>query len=738
VIRARWMGSRTVVGLAAFLAATIDWSARPAAVGAGQAATAAAQPAPTFRTATTIIEVDAIVKDGKGVFVPDLTAADFQVLENGTPQRVEAFYQVRGREVVPAPGAPQPPPVSPIRPVEALPASAMPAPRTDRVFVLLFDTDNIQPGAFDRAKKAAEDFLATSFKEGDVGGVVANGTMLNGRLTPVRAELEAAVSGIKPSGEALAVTREMRREWPRFTDAFEAYMVDRNDREAISRVVERACSDDPGACAARNQTTPVDTIVLEKARRLLPALRAMGLRTINTVKALSNGLARLPGRKTIIFMSDGFFAEDSWANLRQVTDLASRGSVRIYTLDTRGLDRTGDILDKGLSGIANPAGDAASFDTASDGPNALAADTGGLVIRHENDFARALREFADDTSNYYVLGYRPTDATADGKFRRITVRVKRDGAKVRARQGYLATAERMAGTPLPLPPVTVGSPTPVPTTNAEAAPAPPPVAAPPPAASPPAPAAAAAAGPPPPAEPIAARGRPDVGVRVDELTSMTRLRPDSASQAADTLVRQARSGWDAYQKGDLRGARIALGAAAAQAAAPPWVHYAFGWTLFAASEFAAAGEAWEKVRGVAPEFEPVYFDLADAYLQQREFAKAVTVLRGAQGRWPKDVEVYNALGVIQLARGSVDEAVTTFEQAVAVAPKDASACYNLAKTYEVRFVRTERLAKVGPGAVNIAGARLDHDRAVEYYGRVVQLGGPMVDAAKEGLKRLGQ
>jgi tetratricopeptide (TPR) repeat protein len=204
------------------------------------------------------------------------------------------------------------------------------------------------------------------------------------------------------------------------------------------------------------------------------------------------------------------------------------------------------------------------------------------------------------------------------------------------------------------------------------------------------------------------------------------------------MARQARSGWEAYQRGDLKGARVGLGAAAAQPGAPPWVHYAFGWTLFAASEYAEAGTAWERVRSAVPEFEPVYFDLADSYIQQREFAKAVGVLRSAQGRWPKDVEVYNALGVTLLARGAVDEAASTFEQAVAVAPSDANACYNLAKTYEVRFVRAERLGKIGPGTVNTAGVLLDRDRAVQFYQRVVELGGPMVEAAKEGLKRLGQ
>jgi tetratricopeptide (TPR) repeat protein len=427
-----------------------------------------------------------------------------------------------------------------------------------------------------------------------------------------------------------------------------------------------------------------------------------------------------------------------------VTDVAARASVRIYTLDTRGLDRTADILEKGPMSGGSGAGDAAGFDTAADGPNSLAFDTGGMVIRHENDFGRALEEFAEDTSSYYVLGYRPTDPKVDGKFRRIAVRVNRAGVSVRARQGYLATAERFAsaGDAPASPaasPAAGGDPPPAPGTAAGV---------PPPAGSPPV-TPSAAVGPPgapvaggapafPPAEPLPARPTPDVGERVDTLTSIARVRPDSGVSGADAAVRQARAGWEAYQKGDLNGARASLGVAASQPSSPPWVHYAFGWSLYAAPDYAAAGTAWERVRKAVPEFEPVYFDLADSYLQQREFGKAIEVLREAEKRWPKDVEVYNALGVIQLGRGAVDDAVETFTQGVAVNSSDASAVYNLAKTYEVRYVRGERLRKVGPGSG--AGATVLEDRiqAVAYYQRVIALGGPLVEQAKEGLKRLGQ
>jgi tetratricopeptide (TPR) repeat protein len=201
---------------------------------------------------------------------------------------------------------------------------------------------------------------------------------------------------------------------------------------------------------------------------------------------------------------------------------------------------------------------------------------------------------------------------------------------------------------------------------------------------------------------------------------------------------QAAAGWEAYQQGNVTKARDLLRDVAAQSSAPPWTRYVLGWSHLALGEAAPASDNWEKVRAAVPQFEPVYFDLADAYQRGGEFAKAVAVLRDAEARWPKDVEVYSALGVIQLARGAVDDAIATFTKGVAVNGKDANVTYNLAKTYEVRYVRGERLRKIGPGSGAGATAVEDRAQATAYYQRVIALGGPLVEQAKEGLRRLGQ
>jgi hypothetical protein len=68
----------------------------------------------------------------------------------------------------------------------------------------------------------------------------------------------------------------------------------------------------------------------------------------------------------------------------------------------------------------------------------LAADTGGRVFTDSNDFGEAFARVQRDMSAYYLLGYSSTNAIKDGRFRRIQVRVKREGLRVEARAGYYA------------------------------------------------------------------------------------------------------------------------------------------------------------------------------------------------------------------------------------------------------------------------------------------------------------
>jgi hypothetical protein len=73
----------------------------------------------------------------------------------------------------------------------------------------------------------------------------------------------------------------------------------------------------------------------------------------------------------------------------------------------------------------------------------LAVGTDGQAIVNTNDLVSGVSKIADDLSAFYLLGYYTNNTDADGRFRRIEVKVKQPGIKVSARRGYLAPTAAM-------------------------------------------------------------------------------------------------------------------------------------------------------------------------------------------------------------------------------------------------------------------------------------------------------
>ena len=381
----------------------------------------------TFRSGTQIVEVDVRVLGKDGKFVTDLGVADFQISEDGVPQKIQSVVLVTRDPAPSAPLAPSAPtPLAPAAPLAPL------APRgAPETWVFVFDTAHLAPGSLQRTRDAVVKFIAEKFRQGDTGGVLVDGKMANNRLTTDRDELRRAAEGVTMPGELRSRQLELR-EWPRFQDELEILRVARNEREALQNAITRACTDDPSRCRQ------ADVEVRSKASRLAGDYRLAARQSMRIVDALSNGLARLPGPKTIVFLSEGFVVEEQVSDLRQAIGQAARAGAHFYTLDARGLNKgpVAEIIDQPMAD--NPSGAPGRFDMQSDGTNSLAVDTGGFAIRNENNFGRALDEIQRDAGTYYVVGYTPAKETFDGKYREISVKVTRPGVKVRARRGYLA------------------------------------------------------------------------------------------------------------------------------------------------------------------------------------------------------------------------------------------------------------------------------------------------------------
>lgn len=160
---------------------------------------------------------------------------------------------------------------------------------------------------------------------------------------------------------------------------------------------------------------------------------SMALAAMECLRAVVRDLTPVPGRKLVVFLSDGidanlgrfgFIDAVIRAPLEDVVGAANRGSVVLYTVDAGGV----------------PAPFSASWDPwrrhAEQLPlRTLAEETGGSFI-HNTDVGRGVRQSLDREAGYYVLEY-DSDVPKD-KAQEIRIKVKKPGVKVRARTEVFA------------------------------------------------------------------------------------------------------------------------------------------------------------------------------------------------------------------------------------------------------------------------------------------------------------
>ena len=189
-----------------------------------------------------------------------------------------------------------------------------------------------------------------------------------------------------------------------------------------------------------------------------------GFATSNGLLAVVNGLQRVPGRKTVVFFSEGMAIPDRvLPQFQAVIAEANRANVAIYTMDAAGL-RTESPTASTREAIEaqataryrnlgkEDAGGALMKDAERNedllrqnpqsGLGMLAEQTGGFLVRDTNDARGSFRQIAQDMRFHYVLGYTPSNDNYDGRFRNVRVKVRRGGTVVHFRRGYFAVRAR--------------------------------------------------------------------------------------------------------------------------------------------------------------------------------------------------------------------------------------------------------------------------------------------------------
>jgi VWFA-related protein len=421
----------------------------------------------SFAATATAILVDVVVRDRSGRPVTDLNALDFELAEDGVAQNIDSFTRVsRGGGIGVSVGW-RSPGTTVVAPAAVQPQGGPPDVVDDAATGIVFD--QLSSESLGLAQKATLAYVPMSGDSSVRVAVFATdpGIRTLQGFTTDRSLIRSAVAGVLPAGASAGEQKTERTD------------------ELLARRRELRGEGDPiaGGATASTATLSQNAAAIglrETELRLLQTelnmIRASeqldrdhrGYDTAFALMSVVRALSAYPGRKTIVFFSEGLPASPALsAKLDTVIDVANRGNVTVYAVDANGLrakststnmrkemdafvderfrqlatgtDRTEQPLTMEFERVE----DTLRLDSRA-GLARLANDTGGFLVEQSNDLTSAFRRIDEDSQFHYLLTYSPKNSDFDGKFRAIQVKVRRSGAQVFARKGYRAVRSRPA------------------------------------------------------------------------------------------------------------------------------------------------------------------------------------------------------------------------------------------------------------------------------------------------------
>jgi VWFA-related protein len=385
------------------------------------------------RITTNLVQVDAVITDSHGQLVTDLKPEEVEIFEDGHKQKITHFtFNLSDNKPAERPaktGGTE---------KNATAAPAVPLRREDvkRTIAIVIDDLGLSFESVASLRRALKKFVDEQIQPGDLVAIIrtSGGMGVLQQFTNDKRQLAAAVDRIKWNSLGRGVS------------AFEPIQPPTVSSGAASTIdIDQANQD------------------MEEFRRDMFAVGTLG-----AMRYVIRGLKDLPGRKSILLVSDGFKIwdrEDPTKNyqardrLQHLIDDAGRASVVIYTMNATGLQTLSFTAADNLSGRdMNQIQDSfnqrrnEAFDN-QESLDYLARETGGMAIKNTNDLAAGIRRILEDQKGFYLIGYRPDNMTFDkrtGKrtFHHLTLKVTRPGKfNVRMRNGFYGETDEEEAAP---------------------------------------------------------------------------------------------------------------------------------------------------------------------------------------------------------------------------------------------------------------------------------------------------
>ena len=379
-----------------------------------------------------LVEVPVTVIDRDGKPVRGLTAADFEVRDDGKDVAIQAVDTTE---------------FSTVRQGPTVHETATVTAAARRRFLLLFDLSFSTPARVVRIRDAAQKFVRNQMGPDDLGAVatysVEHGVKLVVTFTSDREQLAAAVRTLGLGNEVETIPDPLR-----FT------IVNIDITPSGQQIAGGSGGNKVDVESELRQTAAV-------AKRNDDAYRRGRVtQLLQSFGTLAKALDSVEGRKQVIYFSQGFDmrllqgnAQDTQASQEQ-SEAAARGVV--WGVDSQ--QRFGDTgLQSGLNDLlelfkrsdcvihaVDLSGISAAQDQGTDPSGgggkaalfAIADGTGGQLFENANDFSGQLDRLLEEESVVYVLTFAPKLTGHPDRFHPLKVRVKRSGVRLSARAGY--------------------------------------------------------------------------------------------------------------------------------------------------------------------------------------------------------------------------------------------------------------------------------------------------------------
>jgi VWFA-related protein len=409
---------------------------------------------PTFSTGVNLVLVPVVVRDKNGHAIGNLHKEDFQLFDKGKLQFISKFS-------IETPQAPLMVPDNSVQTdaegkvKEPQPADA---PKTaaiaTRFVAWLFDDMHISAADLLQARLAATKELGESLEPGTRAGIYTTSGRNTVEFTDDHDALVKGMNGILPSPTFAATNSP---DCPDISYYQADLMMNKHDSQAIQAAGAEwlVCNPPPPeattAAALAAYSAQALPIVMQYAQRAYDIGDRDTRVTLDTLEALVKRMSRLPGSRTVVLASPGFYLSIDHRQLEtDLMDKAIHANVTISTLDARGvyvIIPGGDASTPNGPGtgndlIAQLANDVASANQ--DVLRELADATGGSFFHNSNDLKEGFKQIAMQPEFIYVLGFTPQNMKLDGSMHALKVSLTKDamkntpGLQMQARRDYFA------------------------------------------------------------------------------------------------------------------------------------------------------------------------------------------------------------------------------------------------------------------------------------------------------------